>query len=264
MLFFAARGLHMGIGHLPSQGGTAPVSFAGSITLALAEQIFLFLLRQAFWGATEFSVGGSLATFEVRRALSRYGRPEQQKTNSAFADIARFYGCSCGAHSGNSDALVPSFEAGAQKAMGALMSALTTGYGGVSAGLLAMDEICSPVQMVLDDDLVGALQAMFAESVVDDVECAFEEIAAAGAGGNHLGTDFTFARYRKELYQPRTWSQDLTHGWLAGGSKTDADHARDIVRAFEHDFTPPQYVSEEEERELREIILRAVRLEMAR
>lgn len=33
LLYFSDRGLRMYIGHLPSQGGTAPVSFAGTLTL---------------------------------------------------------------------------------------------------------------------------------------------------------------------------------------------------------------------------------------
>jgi trimethylamine--corrinoid protein Co-methyltransferase len=264
LLFFAERGLNMYIGHLPSQGGTAPVSFAGALTLALAEQMFLFMLGKAFRGQIAWSVYGSLATMEVRRALSCYGRPEQQRTNLAFIDIARFYGCHCSVHSGLSDAKVPSVEAGAQKAIGALMAALTTGYGSVSAGLLSMDEVCSPVQLVLDDDLIGALRALVQEPVVDEIECAFDEITAAGPGGNHLGTDFTFDRYRNELFQPRTWSQDLINGWLGSGQRTDVDFARDYVQEFEREFTFAPSITEEEERELRAIITHAVKAERAR
>jgi hypothetical protein len=57
------------------------------------------------------------------------------------------------------------------------MTALTVGAGTIEAGLLGTDEICSPVQMVLDHDLAGALSALLREPTVSEAECAGEEIA---------------------------------------------------------------------------------------
>jgi trimethylamine:corrinoid methyltransferase-like protein len=150
LLFFSERGLRMSIGHLPSQGKSAPITLAGSITLALAEQIFLFLLQRAFREDAVFAIGGDVMTMDMRKAASCYGRPEQQRINVAFADLARFYGCLCYGHTGLSDAKLPSFEAGVQKSVGALITALAVGRGTIEAGLLSTDEICSPIQMILD------------------------------------------------------------------------------------------------------------------
>jgi trimethylamine--corrinoid protein Co-methyltransferase len=258
LLFFSKRGLRMTIGHLPSQGGTAPITLAGSITLALAEQIFLFLLDRAFWEDAVFSVGGTVMTMDMRNATSYYGRPEQQRINVAFADIARFYGCPCYAHTGLSDAKLPSFEAGAQKSVGALMTALAVGWGTIEAGLLSTDEVCSPIQMILDHDLAGSLRALLAEPLVNEVECAFDEIVATGAGGNFLGTNLTVQRCRTELYQPRTWSWQAVNGWLDSGKRTDADCAKDIFERFEKRFSPVSQITTEEERELRRIITKSV------
>ncbi len=258
LLYFADRGLRMSIGHLPSQGGTAPVSFAGTLTLALAEQIFLFLLNSALWDDAQFNVGGMATTVDMRTGMSLYGRPERTRVNLAFADIAAFYGCSTGGHTGCTDAYMPSCEAGVQKAEGALMTALATGYAGIEAGLLGVDTVCSPVQMVLDHDLAGSLKALFSEAHVDEEECAFDEILAAGIGGNHLGTQFTVERFRTELFEPRTWSNQSLSAWRASGGKTDIDKAREIVREFERDFRPESRISEEEERALRAVIWSAM------
>ncbi len=96
LVFYAERGLRMGIGHMPTQGGTAPVTLAGALTLTLAERIFLFLLRSAYWEDAPFSVGASIPTLDMRRAITCFGRPEMQAANVAMADIARFYGCEGG------------------------------------------------------------------------------------------------------------------------------------------------------------------------
>ena len=70
LLFFHEHGFTMGIGHLPTQGGTAPVTLAGAIVLALAEQFFLFLLSRAFDAHTAFSVGGSVAVLDLHVDLA--------------------------------------------------------------------------------------------------------------------------------------------------------------------------------------------------
>jgi trimethylamine--corrinoid protein Co-methyltransferase len=258
MLFFHKHGLQMGIGHLPIQGGTAPVTFAGAVTLALAEQIFLYILQRAFGHNPVFAVGGTVSTMDMRSGSSCYGRPEQQRINAAFADIARFYGCGTWGHTGSTDAKTPSYEAGAQKAYGALYTALACGRGNISAGLLSLDEICSPVQMVLDHDLAGALQALLAQPSFSDTDCAFEEIAAVGPGGCFMGTDFTAARFRGELFMPAAWNYRLVDAWQRSGCRTDVEAAIDLVCEFERSFSPKSNITEEEERELRKIIKRAV------
>ena len=254
VLFFAEHGLRMRLGHLPSQGGTAPVTFAGAITLALAEQIFLHLINRALWPDAEFSLASTVMTMDPRTAASVYGRPEQQRINAAFADLGRFYGCPCGGQTGLSDAKAPSFEAGAQKAIGALLTALTVGAGTVEAGLLATDEICSPVQMVLDHDLAGALTSLLREPSVSDAECAVEEIAGVGCGGNFLASELTAARCREEFFFPRTWSSQSSATWERTGSKLDIDLAREYVAQFNETYAPTSAISAEEERELQRII----------
>lgn len=254
VLFFSEHGLRMSVGHMPSQGGAAPVTFAGCLTLALAEQVFLFLLDRALWGDVEFRLGAMVTTVDMRTGVSRYGRPERNRINLAFADIADFYECSCTGHCGCTDACMPSYEAGVQKATGTLITALATGYGYVEAGLLGMDEICSPVQLVLDCDLARSLAGLLAEAAVSDEECALDEILAAGIGGSHLGTDFTAAHFRSALFEPLTWSGRMVGVWQSSGMRADVDAATDIVTEFERGFVPASRISEEEERELRAIV----------
>jgi trimethylamine:corrinoid methyltransferase-like protein len=258
-LFFADRGLRMGIGHMPTQAGSAPVTFAGALTLLLAEQLFLFLLRRALWEDAAFSFGASLPTLDLRRAVACFGRPEMQRAGLAAADIGRFYGCAGWGHSGLTDAKLPSYEAGAHKAIGALMMALATGRGGMEAGLLAIDEACSPVQMVLDVDLARSLNALLAAPEVDDLECAVEEIRAAGPGGSHLGSDFTAARHRQALFAPLTWAWQGYSGWLASGRRTDVDYAREAAVDMLRRQPAVPLISEQEERDLRAIIHRSGR-----
>jgi trimethylamine--corrinoid protein Co-methyltransferase len=258
LFFFAERGFRMKMGHQPTQGLTAPATFAGAITLALAEQIFLFLLDSALNEEARLELTSNVMTVDPRTAMALYGRPEQQRINAAFADIARFYGCPCRGHTGLSDAKAPSFEAGAQKATGALITALALGEGSIEAGLLGVDEICSPLQMVLDVELANSLNALLAHQAIDDEACGVEEIAAAvRESGNFLDSELTARRCRTEFFLPKTWSNQLVSGWHSSGAKRDLDLAREWVAAFRSNYTPVAHIQPEEERELLTIVRRA-------
>ncbi len=259
MLWFAERGLPMYIGHLPSQGGTAPVTLGGIAVLTLAEQLFLFLLHKAFRPETVWHLSSSIVTVDMRQGAPCYGRPEQQRLSFVFAELGRFYGCAVNCGSGLTDAKAPGFEAGAQKATSAVTAALTCGLGTIQAGLLGLDEICSPVQLLLDDELARALEAQFAELGLDDLDEVVAEIAEAGPGGGHLMTEYTVMNFREALWEPHLWSRQLTSAWLSTGRRTDAEQARDKALAFERAFEPEPLISEAEERELVAIIKKAGR-----
>lgn len=256
IVFYAERGLRMWVGHLPSQGGTAPVTLAGTLVLALAEQLFIFLLDRAMWGDATLCLGGMASTIDMRAGVSCYGRPDRQRVNLAFADLAAFYECACWGHTGTTDAHVPSYEAGVQKTLGVLATALATGRASIEAGLLGIDEICSPVQLALDSDLGTALRKLFSEPDISDEECAFDEIAAIGSDDNHLGTEFTVEHFRSSLYQPSTWSNQLTSAWLSTGCANDIDKARSRVSDLQRGYVPHSHISDEEERALRAVISR--------
>jgi len=254
LLWFAGQDLTMRIGSMPSMGGTAPVTLAGTVTLMLAEQIFQFLLRKAMYGHDHFGVGVGCCTMDLRNGYACYGRPEQYRVTLAMADLARFYGCACYGHSGLSDAKVPSAEAGAQKMMGLMATGSALGHASVSAGLLSMDEVCSPVQMVLDLDMVNSLNALHAAPAVDEEACAVGDILAAGPGGNHLGTDLTAERCRTGMFHPRTWSPGLLARWQDGGGRTDVDQARAVWEQFCAAWSPASAISADEEEELWTIV----------
>ena len=124
---------------------------------------------------------------------------------------------------------------------------------------MGIDEVYSPVQMVLDCDIACSLAALLAapdlgESEIND---ACLEIEAAGVGGHHLGTDATVAQHRSVFYQPLTWSFQNHGGWSATGRRIDVDRAREIVRDTRRRYPPRNHIGADEERELSRIIARA-------
>jgi trimethylamine--corrinoid protein Co-methyltransferase len=256
--YFWERGLRVGIGGgMPAMGATAPVTLAGAVTLNLAEQLALSILGAALWGEKRLHLSSSISVMDMRTTIRPFGRPEMGIANAMTAQLARYYGASFSGHAGLCDAKLPSVEAGAQKMMTAVPALLTGGSLWVDAGLLSMDEVCSPVQMILDNEWMDALQRFAHEYEVSQETVGLETILEAGPGGHYLDKDHTLRHFREEHWRPTLWSRQMLRPWLEGKRRLDVDVAREMVLQFQRELgrQPPEpALSEHLENEVLHII----------
>ena len=258
VMFFLERGLRVRIGgSMLTMGADAPITLAGAIALNLAEQLALCLLNWALWGDTEFKLSASLAALDMRTTIRPFGRPEMAIANMMMAQLARFYGAAFQGHSGLSDAKLPSVEAGAQKAISAVANLLLGGSFWMDAGLLGIDEICSPIQLVLDNEFLSALTRFTHEFSVDEETIALNLILESGPGGQYLNQMHTAANFREEHWEPSIWSRQMLQSWLAGDNKIDADIARDRIEEVRRVGFPHSHISNTLEKEIQSILSHA-------
>jgi trimethylamine---corrinoid protein Co-methyltransferase len=228
--YFWERGVRVGIGGgMPAMGATAPVTLAGAVTLNLAEQLALRILNWALWGEKRLHLGSSISVMDMRTTIRPFGRPEMAIANLMMAQLARHYGASFSGHAGLSDAKLPSVEAGAQKMMTAVPTLLAGGSLWVDAGLLAIDEVCSPVQMILDNEWMDALQRFTHDFQIDEESIGLETILEAGPGGHFLDKEHTVRHFRQEHWNPTIWSRQMLRPWLEGDRRLDVDVAREMA-----------------------------------
>ncbi len=255
--FFASRGIRTGIGHMLSLGGSAPVTLPGALALNLAQDIFTAIVQRAYFGGRAFALGCAISPLDMRTGMYCYGRPEQQLANVALAQFARRYRVPFWGHCGLSDAKRPSAEAGFQKALGAIPTLMAAGRTYISTGLLSVDEVFSPIQLVIDDEMVSALQRFARGFEVNDDTLAFDLIRQLGPGGGFLATEHTVRHFRRELWEPRLFTRQVLPAWQRQGSKTDADRAREVVHHLLRLDPPPSRISDALERKLLAIIRKA-------
>jgi trimethylamine--corrinoid protein Co-methyltransferase len=261
--YFWERGLRVGIGgSMLTMGATAPVTLAGAVALNLAEQLALCILDWALWGEKRLHLGASIAMMDMRTTIRPFGRPEMIVANLMMAQLARHYGASFSGHAGLTDAKLPSAEAGAQKALSALPTLLAGGRVWIDAGLLSIDELYSPVQMILDNELLSVLKHFAQSFEVSEETIGLETILQAGPGGHFLDKLHTARHFRAEQWLPEIWSRRMLRPWIEAGSRTDVDKAREIALQMQQDIRQRGYesqMSEPFEREAGQIIERARR-----
>lgn len=258
VLYFFEHGLRVRIGgSMLTMGADAPVTLAGAVTLNLAEQMALRLLNWALWEDTSFHLGSSLAGLDMRTTIRPFGRPEMAIANLMVAQMARFYGASFSGHSGLSDAKLPSVEAGAQKAISATATLLAGGNFWMDAGLLGIDEICSPIQLVLDNEFLSALKRFTHPFEVDEKAIALDLILEVGPGGQYLDKEHTAGYFRSEHWNPSIWSRQMLQSWLMGSQKIDTDLAKDRILSIKSSDYRESQISSVFEKEIQTILDRA-------
>ena len=259
--YFWERGVRVGIGGgMPAMGATAPVTLAGAVTLNLAEQLALRMVNWALWGEKRLHLGSSISVMDMRTTIRPFGRPEMAIANLMMAQLARHYGASFSGHAGLSDAKLPSVEAGAQKMMTAVPTLLAGGSLWVDAGLLAIDEVCSPVQMILDNEWMDALQRFAYDFEISEESIGLETILEAGPGGHFLDKEHTVRHFRQEHWNPTIWSRQMLRPWLEGDRRLDVDVAREMalqVQLEVQQHGPEPAMSESLENEVLRVIEQA-------
>jgi len=254
--YFWKQGLQVHIGDMYALGASAPATLAGAVTLNLAEQLALRILDWALFGQKRLHLSASISVMDMRTMIYPYGRPEMTIANLMTAQLARYYGASFSGHAGLSDAKLPSVEAGAQKMLTAIPTLLSGGSLWLDAGLLSIDEVCSPIQMILDDEMLSALDRFTHEFQVTEETIGLEAIMEAGPGGHFLDKLHTVRHFRDEHWQPTLWSRQMLRPWMEEGGHLDVDHARDM--ALEIQRLPRSVeMSESLEREVLALIGRA-------
>ena len=223
--------------------------------MQLAELMFASVLSQCLYGHPAAHLWSSLSASDLRTMVFRYGRPEQLIMNNAMCDIARHFGMKYWGHDGLTDAKVPSYEAAAQKMATTLSHILKSERGGICAGILSVDEIFSPTQMVLDNEMTGYLKRVCQGFQIDEESLAFEDIQEiAESEDSFIASELTMSKYRTELWRPTLFSDNMYSAWKYN-SVSDVDRAREIsIEILEKTPEPESFISERCERKLLEII----------
>jgi len=68
----------------------------------------------------------------------------------------------------------------------------------LGAGLLSVDEVCSLVQMILNNEFLGVLQHFTREFQVTEEAIGLEGILEAGPGGHFVEKLHTLRHFREE------------------------------------------------------------------
>jgi trimethylamine:corrinoid methyltransferase-like protein len=244
------------ISSMPMAGATAPVYPVGAFIQGISESLGAYaILHEAYPNIpAEFSIGAY--HFDMRHGNIVIGSPEQTLMDLFSIALSKFYGVSPQAsRSFRTMAKKVDIQGQVEKAASVTVGVLTGPGEFVHSGLLSIDEVFSPLQLVVDCEIARYLSRMARglEFAQDQIERSVQSIASCAIKGQYLTHRTTLVDHRR-IY----WSPSLFDYSLLRTSKIDADiagKAREICRRRiqEHEYR----LEEEKRRKLIEIYKRA-------
>ena len=138
----------------------------------------------------------------------------------------------------------PDPHAAAEKCAQTVAAALAGARCFTNAGLLSVDEVYSPEQVVIDYEIVQYAKAICRGYEFSDDSLAVAAMEEVGYGKTFLDHDTTLANYRTAFWEPELFDHRMMQTWQADGGETIRERAREIARRriAAHDFAMPDDV----------------------
>ncbi len=231
---FRGRGLPLWVATMPVAGTTAPITLPGAYVQSVAELLsgltLIYLLAE---GAPVYcSIIDSIRayTFDMKYASFVYGSPEDLLATLIQVQLNAFYGIPVVAKSLLTTSKQPDAHAAAEKCAHTVAAALAGARMFTCAGLLAVDEIYSPEQLVIDHEIVQYARRVCRGFEMSEEALAVRAIEEVGVGGHFLEHDTTLAHYREATWEPDLFTHSTLRQWQEKGSPDLAARAREIAR----------------------------------
>jgi trimethylamine--corrinoid protein Co-methyltransferase len=229
LLYIAAKGLPVVYTPAVMIGGSAPVTVAGALVQANAEQLSGLLITQLIREGTPVIGAGGILYMDMSRGLISYAAPEFMLAMTAFSEMYHHYGIPIFSFAGCSDAKVFDQQAAIEGALWMLVTALGGGNLIHDVGYVESGMTASYQQLVAMNEVAGLVKRFMRGVEISEETIALDVIDQVGPGGHFLGEEHTFDHFR------RNWIPDLfdrlpRDEWQSNGGLTLGDRAADRVR----------------------------------
>jgi trimethylamine--corrinoid protein Co-methyltransferase len=189
-------------------GGTAPVTIAGELVVINAEFLAGLVLLQELNPGCPVIYGTVASVMDLKTGVLPLGAPERPILQIGVVSLARHYGVPHGMISaGHTDARIPGSQAGFEKAITALPVVLAGTELILGAGAVDSANTYSYEQLVIDDEIWGALLRIQKGFVVDEETIAENLIEKVGVGKHFISERHTLAHVHDEQWYPRLYSR---------------------------------------------------------
>ena len=184
-------------------GASSPVTLAGTAVVGTAEILSGIIINQILEpGRPCFFNLGFAHVMDMRSAFPVTGGPENALLAVAGAELARYYrlpsvSWMC------SDSLLYDGQNALEKMLGALTHAQARVSVVWGVGSTESEKTISPVQAVIDNEIIGMVKKYLSGFRVDDQSLALHEIRRIGITGEFLSSDHTLAHFRGAFFEPK-------------------------------------------------------------
>jgi len=226
----------------PQAGATAPAALAGALAQSVAETLAALVQVHLTRRGARMLFGNWVFVSDLRTGAFSGGSGEEALLMAGAAQMARFYDLPGSVAAGMTDSKTADYQAGMEKGLTLALAGLAGGnmiY--EAAGMMSSLMATSLEALVIDNELIGAVQRTLRGIEVNDDTLSYPVIAEVTLGGpNHyLGHPQTLRLMQSEFLYPTLADRRSQALWEAGGRDGIVERAgrqvRDILAtAFDH------------------------------
>jgi len=235
-------------------GATTPACLAGCVSQAWAECIGGLVYLNAIKPGAPAILGCWPFVSDLRTGAMSGGSPEQGLISAACAQLGAHFDLPFGTACGMTDAKLPDYQAGAERAS-TLLAAALSGANIVyeSAGMYASLLGACPESLLLDNDVLGTTLRYVRGIEVNDETLSFDNIreVCCSGEGHYLGSDRTLGVMQSEYIYPDFSDRTSPLQWEENEKPVILERAiekRNEILANHY----PQHVSDEADLQVRE------------
>jgi trimethylamine--corrinoid protein Co-methyltransferase len=231
-------------------GGTSPATIAGSLISGNAEIIAGIVLAQLIKPGTRIIAQDFSFPQNMRSGSPAFGAIEISLHQAGFNQMWRKYGIPTDGGVCYPSSKMIDYQAAYEKAIIALVGALTGTNTIWMQGALYGELAFHPVQAIIDDDVVGMIGRFLEGIDVSDETLAIDLINEVGPiPGHYLTKAHTREWWKKEQFIPKVADRLTYPEWLKTGKKSCIDYAKERMDEIlaTHKVDPPLTASQEED-----------------
>ena len=209
-------------------GATAPASLAAALVQETAECLAGLVYANAIRSGAPVVFGTWCFVSDLRTGAMSGGSPEQALLSAASAQIARYYDLTGGTPSGMSDSKLPDAQCGMERAYNhALVGNAGANLIYESAGMMASLMGFSLESLLIDNDLIGAVQRTIRGIEVDDESISLDTMRSVclDGPGHYLGAGQTLQLMQKDYLYPALSDRSSPNQWVERGRPSLVERA---------------------------------------
>lgn len=223
--------LPVSIGSMPTVGLSTPASIVAGFTVAVAEIVGAGMVFDAL-GTEELSLSVNLYPFDMRYMSFIYGTPANIAINKLETEINRtLLHANIVSKSLRTMSQRPDSQAASQKALYAGIMAEYGKRNFVGAGSLSLDEEFSPVQLMVDREIMSSLKKTYeiTETCFDE-EHLLLDVILENEDGDFITDESTLDYFRDNQWDSPLFAAYQLQQFVSAGSPELYANAKEIAR----------------------------------
>ncbi|MFW2340119.1 MAG: trimethylamine methyltransferase family protein [Acidimicrobiia bacterium] len=241
-----------------SSGATGPATLAGAVVLKIAETMAWVVMTQVHTPGAPMAIHHGISATDMRTGNKVLSTPSRGVGTAMMNQMLRLYEIPIWSNTGfASTSKKIDFQAGYEKSVGTLLSALTGGHVQMYQGGSSTELMYSPEMAVMEDDVAGWIGGVLEGPIFNEETLAIDLINEVGPiPGHYMGQAHTRKWWNKEDYFPQVADIEAYASWAATGKKDMLDNAKEKVAEILANHKPLP-LSDAEEQALEDILVEA-------